>query len=95
MGGILGALVAVNTVLNTFPIQNNTSPTSKLCALIDNKALIHRIQKWSRPSISEVLAPEYLLAPSRTIAKTNNLVINQHHIKSHQDTDQEYELLPR
>ena len=64
----------------------------KLMALMDNKALISRIQQWNVSSLSEVLSPEYdLVQASHSIAKKNLITLDSRHIKSHQDNDCDYE----
>jgi hypothetical protein len=96
MGGVLGALVAVDAILAT---QSNVAPSKqeglKLCALIDNKAVISRIQKWSEQGISNVLDPDYdLLQASKAIATKHSLTILPRHVKSHQDQDTDFNALP-
>ena len=64
MGGLVGALTAVDAILCSKQADDNTVNTYPgtsvpLCALIDNKAVISRINNWNEPSISNVLAPEY------------------------------------
>jgi hypothetical protein len=58
VGGNVGGMLALDAILST---ANNVShaPDLKLGALIDNKALISRIQKWSHHGCAGTLAPNY------------------------------------
>ena len=67
----------------------------KLGALIDNKALISRIQKWSHHGLAGTLAPDYdLLQVAQQVMKKHIIVVVPDHIKSHQDDSREYNDLP-
>ncbi len=96
MGGLLGALTAVDAILCSKQANDNTVDTSSgtsvpLCALIDNMAVISRIKNWNVPSISNVLAPEYdILEPSRDIVSKHKQSLNPQHIKSHQDSKTDF-----
>ena len=59
-------MLALDAILST---ANNVShaPDQKLAALIDNKALISRIQKWSHHSLAGTLAIEKRLAAQPAI----------------------------
>ncbi len=103
IGGLIGGLIAIDALLTTFPTPLTKESThfhpltalKPLSTLIDNKALISRVQNWESSGLSSMVAPEYdLLAAAQNISKKHNLPICPEHIKSHQDEDQEYELLP-
>ena len=101
LGGVLGALVAVDTILTSELYDDSSSPTpgslhkSQVSALIDNMAVISRIRKWSMDGIAGVLEPEYdLLQASKTIANKHALLVNPQHVKSHQDVATEFDSLP-
>ena len=52
------------------PQNVSHAPDQKLGALIDNKALISRIQKWSHHRCTSTLAPDYdLLQAAQQVAK--------------------------
>jgi hypothetical protein len=85
VGGYVGGMLALDAILST---ANNVShaPDLKLGALIDNKALISRIQKWSHHGRAGTLAPDYdLLQAAQQVAKKHNILVVPEHIKSHQD----------
>ena len=64
-------------------------------ALIDNMALISRIQTWHHQGSGGTLRPEYdLLQVAKGIMAKHKLVVKPEHIKSHQDNDTEYDKLP-
>jgi hypothetical protein len=93
MGGLCGALSAVDVILQCRHPNEALSPL-KITALIDNKALIHRIHRWNVISLSESLSPEYdLLQASRSLARKHSITLTPHHIKSHQDIDCNYDNL--
>ena len=77
------------------PQNVSHAPDQKLGALIDNKALISRIQKWSRHGWTGTLALDYdLLQVAQQVAKKHNIVVVPDHIKSHQDDSRAYNDLP-
>ena len=64
-------MLALDAILST---ANNVShaPDRKLGALIDNKALISRIEKWSHHGCAGTLAPDYdLLQVAQTGREKN------------------------
>ena len=66
-----------------------------LCALIDNKALISRIQKWHYQGQAGTLAPEFdLLQVAQGVMGKYKITVNPEHVKSHQDDTQAYNDLP-
>ena len=70
VGGYVGGMLALDAILST---ANNVShaPDRKLGALIDNKALISRIQKWSHHGLAGTLAPDYdLLQVAQQVVKS-------------------------
>ena len=94
VGGYVGGMLALDAILST---ANNGShePDQKLGALIDNKALISRIEKWSHHGRAGTLAPDYdLLQIAQQVAKKHNIVVVPEHIKSHQDDSRAYNDLP-
>jgi hypothetical protein len=94
VGGYVGGMLALDALLST---ANNVSNTSdqKLGALIDNNALISRIQKWSHHGRAGTLAPDYdLLQVAHQVAKKHNILVIPDHIKSHQDDSRAYNDLP-
>ena len=87
-------MLALDAILST---ANNVShaPDQKLGALIDNKALISRIEKWSHHGLAGTLAPGYdLLQAAQQVAKKHNILVVPDHIKSHQDDSRAYNDLP-
>ena len=59
----------MDVILQSGPEDIDTQAIN-LKALIDNKALIKRLQRWDVSSISEVFSPEYdLLQASRGICQ--------------------------
>jgi hypothetical protein len=69
VGGYVGDMLALDSILST---ANNVSHETyqKLGALIDNKALISRIQKWGHHGRAGTLAPDYdLLQVAEQVAK--------------------------
>ena len=94
VGGYVGGMLALDAILST---ANNVShaPDQEVGALIDNKALINRIQKWSHHGCAGILAPDYdLLQVAQQVAKKHNIVVIPDHIKSHQDDSRAYNDLP-
>ena len=94
VGGYVGGMLALDAILST---ANNVShaPDRKLGALIDNKALISRIQKWSHNGRAGTLAPDYdQRQVAQQVAKKHNKVVVPDHIKSHQDDSKQYNDLP-
>ena len=94
VGGYVGGKLALDAILST---ANNVSyaPDRKLGALIDNKALISRIQKWSHHGHAGTLAPDYdLLQVAQQVVEKDNIVVIPDHIKSHQDDSRAYNDLP-
>ena len=94
-------MVALDALLSAHPPPHQPptqSPNQKttICALIDNKALINRIQQWTdTPGLAATLAPEHdLLQAAQKIAKKHSIHINPSHVKSHQDETVDYDLLP-
>jgi hypothetical protein len=62
------------------------TPSRQVCALIDSKALISRINRWNTKGIKEVLGPDFdILQAAHAIANKPNITILPAHIKSHQD----------
>ena len=98
LGGLLAALVAVDCILSTQPKDPESIQVQEnipLCALIDNKAVISRVQKWSSQGIGNVLDPEYdLLQASKQLAEKHSMEVKPQHIKSHQDQENTFESLP-
>ena len=73
IGGYVGGMLALDAILST---ANNGShaPDQKLGALIDNKALMSRIQKWSHHGHAGTLAPDYdLLQVAQQVGKNTTL----------------------
>jgi hypothetical protein len=94
VGGYVGGMLALDAILST---ANNVShaPNQKLEALIDNKALISRIQKWSHHGLAGTLAPNHdQLQAAQQVAKKHNILVVPEHIKSHQDDSRDYNDLP-
>ena len=94
VGGYVGGMLALDAILST---ANNIShaPDQKLGALIDNKALISRIQKWSHHGHAGTLAPDYdQLQVAQQVMKLHNVVEITDNIKSHQDNSRAYNDLP-
>jgi hypothetical protein len=94
VGGYVGGMLAFDAILST---TNNVShaPDQKLGALIDNKALISKIRKWSHHGQAGTLAPDYnLLQAAQQMAKKHNIVVVPDYIKSHQDDSRDYNDLP-
>ena len=60
VGGYVEGMLALDAILSTATNVSHVTD-SKLGALIDNKALISRIQKWSHHGLSGTLAPDYNL----------------------------------
>ena len=90
VGAYVGGMLALDAILST---ANNGShePDQKLGALIDNKALISRIEKWSHHGHAGTLALDYdLLQVAQQVAKKHNIVVVPEHIKSHQDDSRAY-----
>ena len=88
----MGDMLALNAVLSTAcePI----SAQSCVGALIDNMALISRIQTWHHQASGGTLAPEYdLLQVAKGIMAKHKLVVEPEHIKSHQDNETEHDNL--
>ena len=89
----MGGMLVLGAVLSTAG-----EPISAQCcvgALIDNMALICRIQTWHHQGSGGTLAPEYdLLQVAKGIMAKHKLVVKPEHIKSHQDNDTEYSNLP-
>ena len=97
LGGVLGAIVAVDTILMSEPHTQSQPPSdssqdSQLCTLIDNKAVISRICKWSTKGIANVLDSEHdlLQAASKTIADVHLLTMIPQHVESHQDKETDF-----
>ena len=87
-------MLALDAILST---ANKVSHASdqKLGALIGNKALISRIQKWSHHGCAGTLAPDYdLLQVTQQVVRKHNIEVIQDHIKSHQDDSRAYNDLP-
>ena len=94
VGGYVGGMLALDAILKK---ANNVShaPDQKLGALIDNKAIISRIQKRSLHGLAGTLAPDYdLLQAAQQVAKKHNIFVVPEHIKSHQDDSRAYNDLP-
>jgi hypothetical protein len=94
VGGYVGGMLALDAILST---ANNVShaPYRKLGALIDNKALISRIQKWSHHGHAGTLAPDYdLLQAAQQVMKKHNILVVPDHITNHQDDSRDYNDLP-
>jgi hypothetical protein len=91
IGGLLGGLVAVDTLLSTTTLGEGTISIRSLKVHLDNKALISRIQKWKHRRPSQTLAPDYdLLQVAMCLVPKHNIEIHPHHVKSHQDSDIAY-----
>jgi hypothetical protein len=87
-------MVALDAILST---ANNVShaPDQRLGALIDNKTLISRIQKWSHHGHAGTLAPEYdLLQVAQQVMKKHNVMVIPDCIKSLQDDSRAYNDMP-
>ena len=86
VGGFVGGMLALDAILSTA-----CDPISAHCCvgvLIDNKAIISRIQTWHHQGSGGTLAQEYdLLQVAKGIMAKHKLVVKQEHIKSHQDTE--------
>ena len=84
--------MALDAVLFT-----SCEPISVQCcvgALIDNMALISRIQTWHHQGSGGTLRPEYdLLQVAKGIMAKHKLVVEPVHITSHQGIDTEYDNL--
>ena len=93
VGGFVGGMLALDAVLSTAG-----EPISAQCcvsALIDNMALISRIQTWHHQGSGGTLRPEYdLLQVAKGIMAKHKLVVEPEYIKSHQDNDTEYAKIP-
>ena len=75
VGGFVGGMLALDAILST---ANNVSYETdrKLGALIDNKALNSKIQKWRHHGLVGTFAPDYdLLQVGQQVAKKHNLVV--------------------
>jgi hypothetical protein len=72
VGGYVGGMLALDAMLST--VNNRSHETDQeLGALIDNKALISRIQKWSHHGLAGTLAPDYdLLKVAQQLVKKNS-----------------------
>ena len=93
LGGLCGALSAVDVILQTQPTPTQGKPI-ELNALLDNKAVIQRIKLWNVVNTSGVQNPEFdLLQAAKDITTKNSIKLSPRHIKSHQDRDQDYESL--
>ena len=88
VGGFVGGMLALDALLSTAG-----EPISVQCcvgALIENMALISRIQTWHHQGSGGTLRPEYdLLQVAKGIMAKHKLVVEPKHIKSHQDIDTE------
>ncbi len=94
MGGLCGALTAVDRILNSCPEPKSVTPL-RLTALIDNKALINWIQMWNSVNVLSALLPEYnLLQASKSLSQKHSIKIDPRHVKSHQDNKKAYNELP-
>ena len=90
--GFMGGMLALDAVIST--AGDAISAQCCVGALIDNMALISRIQTWHHQGSGGTLHPEYdLLQVAKNMAK-HKLVVEPEHIKSHQDHDTEYSNLP-
>jgi hypothetical protein len=58
VGGYVGGMLALDAILSTAKNVSH-APDQKLGALIDNKALISRVQKWSHHDCAGTLDPVY------------------------------------
>jgi hypothetical protein len=89
----VGEMLALDAVLST--AGEAISAHCCVGALIDNMALISRIQTWHHQGAGGTLHPEYdLLHVAKGIMAKHKLVVEPEHIKSHQDNDTEYSNLP-
>jgi hypothetical protein len=71
------------------------SSCKKVCALIDNKALISHIQKWHHQGQAGTLVPEFdLLQVAQGVMEKYKMTVSPEHVKSHQDNTQAYKDLP-
>ena len=93
VSGFVGGMLALDALFSTAG-----EPISAHCcvgALIDNMALISRIQTWHHQDSGGTLAPEYnLLQVAKGMMAKHKLVVKPEHIKSHQDNDTAYDNLP-
>ena len=94
VGGYVGGMLALDAVLST--ASHVTLETNQeLGALIDNKALISRIQKWKHHGIACSLAPDHdLLQVAQGVIQKYKMSLAPDHVKSHQDDSREYKDLP-
>ena len=93
VGGFVGGMLALDADIST--AGELISVHCCVGALIDNMALISRIQTWHHQGSGGTLHPEYdLLQVTKGIMAKHKLVVKPEHIKSHQDNKTEYDNLP-
>jgi hypothetical protein len=90
IGGFVSGMLALDAILSTTSIPV-TGTGRMLCALMDNKALTSRIQKWHHQGQAGTLAPEYeLLQVAQGVMEKYKITVKPEHVKSHQDNTQAY-----
>ena len=94
IGGYVGGMLALDVILSTTRVPAPQHHCS-IVALIDNKALISRINNWQHQGLAGTLAPEYdLLQVAQGVMAKHKMSVTPKHVKSHQDNSIPYDELP-